>query len=170
MQKVVTSTLAAKSVSLASALDQLGWLRLFWKWIHNPQTDWKHSGKALLEIEPTISVPTLAEHADVAITNCKSLYDSVTRTAPPSCSEFRVRLTARAIKEALREGVDLQWVHSGAQLADSLTKPMETSFLRATLRLGCYKLHDESAMLRERAHTRDRIKWLRQGLPERDVS
>ena len=161
IQKVVTSTLSAETTSLASALDQLAWLRLFWSWIHNPQTQWKQPEKTLKEIVPAITAPTFNECNDVAITDCKSLYDLITRTAPPSCSEFRVQLVARAIKDALQEGISVRWVHSGAQLADCLTKSMQCHFLRETLRLGTYKLHDEQSTLKERSQTRDRIKWLK---------
>ena len=161
IQKVVVSTLATETTSLASALDQLGWLRLFWSWIHDPKTDWRKPEEALRKIVPAISVPTLPEHSDVAITDCKSLYDLVSRTAPPACSEFRTQLMARSIKESLGEGTILRWVHTGAQVADSLTKPMQSTFLRETLKLGCYRLRDESSTLRERADTRSRLSWLR---------
>ena len=79
-----------------------------------------------------------------------------------SAREFRVQLVARAIKETLREGINLRWVHTGAQLADALTKAMEARFLRETLKHGSYRLCDENSMLKERAKTRDRIKWLKQ--------
>lgn len=85
----------------------------------------------------------------------------MTKTAPPSCAEFRVQLVARAIKEALSEGIRLRWVHSGAQLADCLTKAMDSHFLRETLRLGQYKLCDEDSVLKERSKTRDRVQWLK---------
>ena len=70
-------------------------------------------------------------------------------------------LTARAIKDYLSEGVVLRWVHSGAQLADGLTKIMDNSFLRETLQRDWYKLHDEMQVLKERSNTRNRLKWLR---------
>jgi len=108
----------------------------------------------------TVRAQTLSE--DVAATDCKSLYDLVTRTAPPQCTEFRTQLAARAIKDHLTEGTSLRWVHSGAQLADCLTKIMETSFLRETLVQGRYKLHDEMAVLKNRASARNRIKWLKE--------
>ena len=149
IQRVVTSTLAAETTALASAVDQLAWLRLFWSWIHEPSTDWKEPETALKKIAPAITTATFREHADLAITDCKSLFDLTTRTAPPTCAEFRVQLAARAVKEALLEGIQLRWVHSGAQLADSLTKAMEAHFLRETLRLGSYKLSDETAVLKE---------------------
>eukprot|EP00438_Fugacium_kawagutii_P026412 Skav210812 [mRNA] locus=scaffold2924:156234:161009:- [translate_table: standard] len=161
IQRVVTSTLAAESTALSSTLDQLAWLRLYWSWIHNPNTTWKNPDVGLQQVPPAITVPTIAEQCDLAITDCKSLYDLITRTAPPQCSEFRVQLVARAIKEALSEGIRLRWVHSGAQLADSLTKAMDSRFLRETLRLGEYKLCDEDSVLRERAKTKDRVKWLK---------
>ena len=70
-------------------------------------------------------------------------------------------LHARSIKELLSEGISMRWVHSGAQLADSLTKVMETSFLKATIRQGHYKLHDELEVLKARSNSRNRLKWLR---------
>ena len=161
IQKVVTSTLSAETVSLASALDQLSWIRLYWKWLHDPSVKWNKPDEALCKVEPAITVASMPSEADLAITDCKSLHDLITRTAPPSCSEFRVQLVARAIKETLREGIRLRWVHTGAQLADCLTKAMEARFLRATLQHGFYRLHDEAAVLRERAKTRDRIQWLK---------
>ena len=42
----------------------------------------------------------------------------------------------------------------GSQLADSLTKAMESHFRRATVKHGFYKLCDESAALKERAKTK----------------
>ena len=55
----------------------------------------------------------------------------------------------------------LRWVPSGAQLADSLTKSMESHFLRGTLKYGFYRLSDEDATLKERARSKDRLKWLK---------
>jgi hypothetical protein len=72
-----------------------------------------------------------------------------------------VQLVARAIKESLREGTIVRWVHGGAQLADALAKAMESNFLRETLKIGSYRLCDETATLKERAKTKDRLRWLR---------
>ena len=150
---------------MASALDQLSWLRLYWKWLHDPATQWHRPEDALMKVEPAITVATMPTADDIAVTDCKSLHDLITRTAPPQCSEFRVQLVARAIKETLREGINLRWVHKGAQLAGALTKAMEARFLRETLKHGSYRLCDEQSMLKERAKTRDRIKWLKQQTP-----
>ena len=159
IQKVVTSTLSAETMALSSSLDQLSWLRLFWQWLHDGNTTWRQPEKALSNIAPSISVNTLKH--DVAVTDCKSLYDLITRTAMPNCTEFRTQLMARSIKEMLREGTDVRWVHSGAQLADALTKSMDSGFLRETLSLGMYKLRDEESTLKERAKAKDRVRWLK---------
>ncbi len=165
IQKVVTSTLAAETMSLSSNLDQLSWIRLYWGWLYNPTEGWKHPADTLLQLPKAVATATFRLQSllpdSVAATDCKSLYDLVTRTAPPNCQEFRTQLQTRAIKEQLSEGITLRWVHSGAQLADSLTKIMENNFLRETLRIGRYKLNDELEVLKDRASTRNRLKWLK---------
>ena len=160
IQRVVTSTLSAETTSLSTTLDQLSWLRLFWSWIRNPKTNWKNPTNTFKTLPPTYATATFKADPSIAVTDCKSLYDLVTRTAPPACQEFRTQLQARAIKDFLAEGTTLRWVHSGAQLADALTKIMESHFLRHTLQLGQYSLQDEKEILKERACTRNRIKWL----------
>ena len=169
IQRVVTSTLAAETMALASTVDQLSWLRIFWSWLHDPRTQWRKPDEALTKIPSAISVASPTEHPDLTVTDCKSLYDLISRTAPPSCSEYRIQLVARAIKESLEEGTKLRWVHTGAQLADSLTKAMEAHFLRATLKHGFYRLTDETALLKARANTKDRIRWLKQTNTESDT-
>ena len=160
IQRVVTSTLSAETTSLSTSLDQLSWLKLYWGWLLNPDLDWKNATQTLKQLPTTYATATLKQDPSIAVTDCKSLYDLVTRTAPPNCSEFRVQLQARAIKDLLSEGTQLRWVHSGAQLADTLTKIMESHMLRHTLKSGMYSLHDESEILKKRASTRTRVKWL----------
>ena len=165
IQKVVTSTLAAETMSLSSSLDQLSWIRLYWHWLYCPNDEWKHPSETLQKLPKAITsiTPKYPETTEAtSVVDCKSLFDLVTRTAPPNCQEFRTQLQAQAIKEQLGEGVGVRWVHSGAQLADSLTKIMENSFLRETLKLGHYKLNDEQEVLKERATARNRLKWLKE--------
>ena len=163
IQKVVTSTLSAEAVALNSTLDQLSWLRLYWGWLLNDQVRWKHPKEALDQLPKSHTIATASDSLtpSVAATDCKSLFDLVTRNAPPNCAEFRTQLHARAIKDLIAEGVSMRWVHSGAQLADCLTKVMSTAMLRETLAVGKYCLSDEAEILKERSNRRDRIKWLR---------
>ena len=166
IQRVVVSTLAAETMAMTSALDQLSWLRLYWAWLLNPNCNWQQPEQALAKLPQSYATATFQSQqlpADLAVTDCKSLYDLVTRAAPPNCQEYRTMLHARSIKEMLQEGVQMRWVHSGAQLADALTKVMEGTFLRATLRAGHYKLHDELEVLKSRSNSRNRIRWLKSG-------
>ena len=165
IQKVVVSTLSAEATSLNSTLDQLSWLRLYWAWILDTTTKWKEPKSTLNDLPQTITTAT-SRNTDITVTDCKSLFDLVSRTAVPNCQEFRTQLLARSIKDLLSEGVDIRWVHSGAQLADALTKVMETSFLRQTLKSGYYILHDEDKILKDRATARNRIKWLQNSTKE----
>lgn len=169
IQRVVTSTLAAETASLGTTLDHLSWMKLCWSWVLDPTVAWKSPSEAISKLPESFSTATYRssplENNAVAATDCKSLYDLVTRTAPPSCSEFRTQLNARMIKDLLAEGTTLRWVHSGAQLADCLTKIMEGSFLRETLRLGKYRLNDEQSVLKNRSNARNRIRWLRTSCP-----
>ena len=100
IQKVVTSTLSAETMALSTSLDQLSWLRLFWQWLHDGNTTWRQPEKALSNIAPSISVNT-PKH-DVAVTDCKSLYDLITRTAMPNCTEFRTQLGSFHQRDAPR--------------------------------------------------------------------
>jgi len=161
IQRVVTSTLSAETSALATTLDQLTWIRVYWAWLIDPSIPWQkpETVKAMPE---AVTVPTLKiDEKDLAITDCKSLYDLTTRTAVPNCQEFRTQLLARSIKDVLSENIRLHWVHSGAQLADALTKIMESQFLRETLRQGRYCLHDSNEVLKSRATARNRLKWLK---------
>ena len=109
-----------------------------------------------------MTVPTMKiDEKDSAITDWKGLFDLTTRTAVPNCQEFRTQLLARSTKDILSENIRLHWVHSGAQLADALTKVMEGQFLRETLRQGHCCLHDASEVLKNRATARNRMKWLK---------
>ena len=184
IQKVAVSTLSAEAMSLAGAVDILSWVRLYWGWLNNINLNWKQADETLLKLPPAFAaIPpiegdqTMATPPDevqkllhklppsnssLITTDCKSLYDLISRTAPPSCQEFRTQLQAKLIKEHLRSGIQIRWVPSGAQIADSLTKVMDNFMLRECLHLGKYCLHDETEMLKSRSDARTRLQWLRQ--------
>lgn len=184
IQKVAVSTLSAEAMSLAGAVDMLSWVRLYWGWIKNIDLNWKQADETLLKLPPAFAaippkedpdekitppdkVSALLsklpkENSSIITTDCKSLYDLISRTAPPSCQEFRTLLQAKLIKEHLRSGVQIRWVPSQAQIADSLTKIMENSMLRECLHLGKYCLHDGAEMLKQRSDARTRLQWLRE--------
>ena len=183
IQKVAVSTLSAEAMSMASAVDCLAWVRLYWAWLRNVKTEWRLGDKTLKELpaaiaairedpsdDPTSLVESLkiaqenneTQNNSILSTDCKSLFDLVSRTAAPSCQEFRTLLQAKLIKEHLETGITVRWVPTGAQMADCLTKIMDCSVLRACLKLGRYCLQDEDQLLKTRADARTRLKWLQE--------
>ena len=182
IQKVAVSTLSAEAMSLAGAVDVLSWIRLYWGWMRDVTLPWKEADQTLLKLPPAFAalVPEEADDAftpsgkvqgllktspksteAIITTDCKSLFDLISRTAPPTCSEFRAHLQAKLIKEHLQNGIQIRWVPSGAQVADSLTKIMHNTMLRECLRIGRYSLHDESEILKARTDSRARLQWIR---------
>ncbi len=181
IQKVAVSTLSAEAMALAGAVDSLSWVRLFWSWLRDTNCPWKDSDRLLPQLPPAFSaIPQITndheipssrelepflqqlpkENSAILTTDCKSLYDLASRTATPSCQEFRTVLQAKLIKEHLQNGIQIRWVPSGAQIADALTKIMDSTVLRECLKVGQYSLHDETEILRSRADSRTRVKWL----------
>ena len=122
-------------------------MRLCWTWILDPNIQWKRPWETLKELPKTFVTATIQAQS---LPSSKPLYNLVTRAAPPNCADFRAQLTARAIKDLVDAGADLGWVHSGAQLGDCLTKIMENSFTRETLKCGKYCLGDELQVLKNR--------------------
>eukprot|EP00435_Cladocopium_sp_Y103_P048969 s935_g14.t1 len=178
IQRVAVSTLSAEAMSLAGAVDVLSWMRLYWGWIQDVSIPWRQADQTLLKLPPAFAalmpvdsddaftpsskvqemLKNLPKTSDAIITtDCKSLYDLISRTAPPSCGEFRTQLQAKLIKEHLSSGIQIRWVPSGAQVADSLTKIMDNTMLRECLRIGRYCLHDEAEILKVRSDSRARL-------------
>ena len=181
IQKVAVSTLSAEAMALASAVDVLAWARLFWAWLVDPKCRWQLGDQTLKQLPPAFTAlkdeddqpepneslcraSQLNKKVNLATsiisTDCKSLYDIISRTAAPSCQEFRTVLQAKLIREHLAAGVLVRWVPTGAQMADALTKCMDGTVLRECLRLGQYRLTDEAQLLKTRADSRTRLKWL----------
>ena len=148
INRVVSSTLASETFALSGALDVLSWIRIHWAWINDPSIRWQ---------EPEVTLPKLP-HA-YAVVDCKSLFDLLGKTTIPSCAEHRTTLEALVIRERLREGVLIKWVHSAAQMADSLTKDMDTEILRKFLERGRCVLHDVDEILKQRADKKIRREW-----------
>eukprot|EP00435_Cladocopium_sp_Y103_P023342 s473_g5.t1 len=181
IQKVVVSTLSAEAMSLAGAVDSLSWVRLYWAWLRDGKCRWQQADETLMRLPAAFAaIPPSTEQqsnmtspnpdllkqlnkqkSDIITTDCKSLYDLISRHAPPSCQEFRTQLQAKLIKEHLQNGIMIRWVPSQAQLADALTKCMDASVLRECMERGRYNLHDEAQILRARSDSRARLQWLR---------
>ena len=149
ISRVVRSTLSAEAYSMSRSIDRLGWLRLLWGIIVVPQFPWKEPQKAYSILRPA-----------VITTDCRSLFDLVSRTAMPSCEEYRTTLEVLLIREQCKEHCLFRWIPTTLMLADPLTKPMDASFLRAVLSKGIFCLYDEASCLRYNAQRKDAIPWL----------
>ena len=136
IQKVAVSTLTAEAMALAGTTGILSWMRLFWAWIHDTNLQWRKADETLMKLPPAFSalpekalaapiegVPVdnqdkvttkMNRRTDYISTDCKSLYDLISRTSPPACPEFRTLLQAKLIKEHLENGIQIRWVPSGA--------------------------------------------------------
>ena len=157
--RVVASTLASETYALSGAIDLLGWLRLHWMWMCEPSNLWKQPEQAL----------RLASEA-YAVVDCKSLFDLLQKTTIPQCQEYRTMLEALVIKDRVKEGIIVKWVHSAAQLADTLTKVMDGSNFRSFLEKGKCIIHDVDEILRERADKKARKQWSEQPLSSEDMA
>ena len=143
--------MASETYALSGALDRLSWTRMHWAWINNPQINWR---------QPETTLKTLPQA--FAVVDCKSLFDLLQKTSIPQCSEYRTMLEALVIKDRLSEGVQIKWVHSAAQMADALTKDMDTGVLRTFLKHGKCILHDIDEILKQRADKKIRQQWYQQ--------
>ena len=153
--RVVASTLASETYALSGAIDLLSWLRLHWMWLCEPSDSWKKPEEALRKTSEAY-----------AVVDCKSLFDLLQKTTIPQCQEYRTMLEALIIKDRIKEGIIVKWVHSAAQLADTLTKVMDGTSLRNFLAKGKCIIHDVDEILRERADKKARKQWHDQTLHE----
>ena len=151
--RVVRSTLSAEAYAMSSSLDKLTWLRCMCEYILSPTFKWQYPEKSL-----QTSLKALL------ITDCKSLYDLVNKLAVPNCEEWRTTVEVMLIKQQAEGHSQCRWISTAIMLADCLTKPMESSFLRTVLRLGKFRIFDEQQTLQNNSHRKIAAKWV--SLPE----
>ncbi|CAE7257045.1 RE1 [Symbiodinium sp. CCMP2592] len=147
--RVVRSTLSAQAYAMSKAVDMLGWMRALWGVVHEPKFDWRSPEQGFQSLNPAIIV-----------TDCKSLFDLVTRLAMPSCEEYRTTLEVLLIKQRRGENTRFRWIPTTLQAADCLTKNMDASLLRAVMAQGRFKLFDGSKTLEKDAQRKQAIQWL----------
>ena len=147
--RVGRSTLSAEAYSMSSSLDKLTWIRCIWGYIKNPDFQW---------YRPETSLKN--EHKGLMITDCKSLYDLITKNAVPNCQEWRTTIEVMLLKEQSKEHTICRWVSTAIMLADCLTKPMDATLLRTVLQLGKFRLYDEDLTLKQNATRKYGVTWV----------
>jgi len=71
----------------------------------------------------------------------------MTKVAVPNCQEWRTTIEVMLIEQLAEENAGCRWISTAIMLADCLTKPMDSSFLRNVLRLGRFRIFDEQKTL-----------------------
>ena len=94
------------------------------------------------------------------ITDCKSLYDLVSKMATPNCQEWRTTIEVMLIKQQSENTTECRWISTAIMLADCLTKPMDWSFLRKVLALGKFRIYDDSNSLKENPNRTFSSRWI----------
>ena len=134
---------------MSKAVDMLGWMRALWGVVHVPAFRWQQPEESFRKLNTAI-----------VVTDCKSLFDLVTRLAMPACEEHRTTLEVLLIKQRCAENVCFRWIPTTLQAADCLTKVMDATLLRTVLSQGRFKLFDTSKALEKDAQRRQAIQWL----------
>lgn len=147
--RVVRSTLSAEAYAMSSSLDKLTWIRCMWGYIKNVNFIWS---------KPETSLKT--EPIGMMITDCKSLYDLITKTATPNCQEWRTTIEVMLLKEQSREHTQCRWISTAIMIADCLTKSMDATFMRTILKLGKFRIYDEDLTLRQNATRKYGVTWV----------
>ena len=157
--RVVRSTLSAEAYAMSTSIDKLNWIRCMWGVIQSPKFAWQY---------PETSLKTLPKA--LLITDCKSLYDLMTKVATPNCQEWRTTIEVMLIRQQAEGNADCRWISTAIMLADTLTKPMDASFLRSVLSLGRFRIYDEEQSLQRNANKRFGKTWIHQSTEEEDES
>ncbi|CAL1145947.1 unnamed protein product [Cladocopium goreaui] len=131
--RVVRSTLSAEAAALSNTVDRLLWLRMLWAWVEDPECEWGSPEEVLG-----------GENKAAVVTDCRSMFDILTRTAVPSCTEHRTTIECLLIRERLKSNCDV--------------------------RTGRYSLFDEGLVLKQRADGRQRLKWIKEQTPTEEQS
>ena len=150
ISRVVRSTLSAEAYSMSASVDRLGWMRLLWGTIHIAQFDWRDPLRGFRSL-PKATI----------VTDCKSLFDLVSRTAMPSVKSLGQPWKFCSSKNGVKSIVIFRWIPTSLQVADALTKPMDPILLRQVLSSGCFQLFDENESLERNAHRKQAVQWIR---------
>ena len=140
-RRKASSTLSAETMATSEGIGALDWFRVFWEWATTPDfvlKDWEKR---------------IAARPALALTDCKSVYDSLQQLwSSASKTDRRTSIDLAIVREALsRDLSKIRWIDTSAQLADSLTKSSASGhFLRSVLRSGSYQVVAEGTALERR--------------------
>ena len=133
LQRKARSSLSAEAQALSEAENELMYTRLAWCELCGMEVDLKAPELSIQKISGTLVI------------DAKSLYDIVQKkdlnSAAFGLRDKHISLEVMCLLEAIqRLKTDVRWVHSEAQLADGLTKPLPPGILHKVLLEGRWTL------------------------------
>lgn len=146
LPRVCRSSLSAESQSMASALEEMLLVKLILKMLFNPNMSVDSAQKNLV--------------MDAAVvTDCKALYDLISRDGIQASLDKRVAIEGLVIKDLLRQlHAQLRWVSSERQIADGMTKLATRQHMADAMKSGYLQLvqdDDYTAAKRKTAEQRE---------------
>jgi hypothetical protein len=100
------------------------------------------------------------EPKGLMITDCKSLYDLITKNAVPNSPECRTTIEIVLLKKQSRDHTACRWVSTAIIIADCLTKPVDSRFMWAILQFGNFRIYDASLSLKQNANRKFGVTWV----------
>jgi len=145
--------LSAEAYAMSSSLDKLTWIRTMWGYIKDPNFVWSRPETSLK-----------GEPKGIMVTDCKSLYDLVTKNAVPNCQEWRTTIEVMLLKEQSKDHTVCRWVSTAIMIADCLN----STFMRTILQLGKFRIYDEDLTLKQNATRKYGVTWVNNRIFKRD--
>ena len=143
VRRVCNSSLAAETLCLVAALNQLEWSRCMWHELTNGAFTLKNWEK------------DIASKPAVVAVDAKSIYDHVSKPTVSVTGDKRSAIDLSYIREILeRDGSRLHWVDARFQAADDLTKLSNGGLIRGYCKDASAILVSEKEALQRREKER----------------
>ena len=84
----------------------------------------------------------------------------IDKLATPACEEYKTTLEVLLIKQRCLENAQFRWIPTTLMIADSLTKSMDPTVLRAVMSQSRFRLYDGDQSLQKCAQRREAVAWL----------
>ena len=149
IKRVVRSSLAAETSSMATCQEHMDWMRTMW-------AEMTEGGFVLEDYEQYLKAKPC-----ILVTDCKSLYDAIHKEgAAPASTDKRLAIELAICKsKAVAGEADLRWIDARYQIADCLTKHASRKsedVLQKILDEAQWRITAEEDMLEHRKGERDR--------------
>lgn len=128
IDRVSRSPACAETHAVVDGEDELFHVRYLWSELHHPP----------LQLREMNSDDIVRLSPGIHLTDSKNFYDKLNKDTPViKGAERRADIEALTVKDSMQDtGLMLRWVHSDAQLANSMTKPSEKQQIQMFKQMG----------------------------------